>query len=101
MKHFKSCYNYLENSANLLEEAAEKGLEFRLGEFFYDPSKRTYNEKFREKWIKERENFFEICDNNEVDMSFRYRVEEKLAVISYIFFNPRKAGRHVRSRNNE
>ncbi len=45
-------YEVIKRRGRIMEEAYDRGLEFRLGGFFYSPDTVNYESEFRRRWLK-------------------------------------------------
>ncbi len=91
MKYFKIFYKYISNEVDILADSYDKGLEFRLGGFFYDSQIKGYKKEFRERLIKVRE---ECCKELQELSTFEEKMlllQCSLAVTLYRLQHPIKA----------
>ena len=87
MKYFGPSYRHLTDTADIFREAHSRGLEFRLGELFFDPETSSYDADLGNRLSQAKAKL-----KNEIDFEhvsrITYLVQSLSAVAVYALRNP-------------
>ena len=104
MKYFKLSYNNISREFEIYAESHDKGLEFKLGGFFYDPKTQTYNQELSDRLLQEKERQIkELAELKPIEKK-KYFAQGILALILYTIKNPNtpyKVGRQFQKKKSQ